>query len=414
MILVFEMTWTGLTHAPGNSATVQIIARAFPDEAVRVHADATHLAELRRDAALMALPNVALVPIEVSPLWRGRTHIVSFRRLAQEFRTVRAGLAAVPGGEPCLVFLISTTATGTFAAAWAARLAGRGTALQVGFHGNLNDATGWRPRNPLRRALDTRSAIEARHPVPTRFLVLEEAIRTALVARIPAAAERTDVVPLPINTAELAAATGGALGTPVRIGFVGLGTAAKGIDTFLAVAGRLRARWGAERVEFIHVGRMPAEADLTDHGLLAHPPSADQLTRAEFEARLASLHYVFLPFRTGYYDLSASGALIDALTWLKPLVTSRVPLTEQFFAEYGDIGALCEDAAGLEAALETIVSAMDTARYATQVAALRAAREKRRVEILAGRYRALVEGGFPGLLRPAPALPLAAVPAALG
>lgn len=399
MILVFEMTWTGLIHAPGNSATLQVIAHAFPGETIRMHAEITHLAELRRDAALMALPNVVFVPIEVSPLWRGRTHIVSLRRLAQEFRTVRAALAGVPADEPCLVFLISTTATGTFAAAWAARLAGRRAALQVGFHGNLNDATGWRPRNPLRRALDTRSAIATRHPVPTRFLVLEDAIRTALAGRIPAVAERTDVVPLPINTAELAAATGGALGNPVRVGFVGLGTAAKGIDTFLAVAGRLRARWGT-RIEFIHVGRMPAEADLTDHGVLAHPPSAEGLSRAEFEARLASLHYVFLPFRTGYYDLSASGALIDALTWLKPLITCRVPLTEQFFAEYGDIGALCEDEAGLEAALEAILSAMDAARYAGQVAALRSAREQRRVEALAHRYRALVEAGFPGLLRP--------------
>ena len=46
MILVFEMIWTGTMHAPGNSATIQTILAARPDQAVRVHAEATHLANL--------------------------------------------------------------------------------------------------------------------------------------------------------------------------------------------------------------------------------------------------------------------------------------------------------------------------------------------------------------------------------
>jgi glycosyltransferase involved in cell wall biosynthesis len=402
MILVFETNWTGTTHAPGNSATVQILARAFPGQEVRVHADATHLAELRRDAALMALPNIGLVPIAVPAVWQGRPHIVSARRMLAEFRTIRAALGAVPAEEPCLVFLISTSCTGSFAAAWAARLSGRRRiGVQVGLHGNLNDATsGWRPRNPLRRGFDTRSALEARYPVPLRFLVLEDAIRTALQSLLPAAAARTDVVPLPVNTAEVPAAAESApgLAPPIRIGFVGLGTPAKGMDSFLEVARRVRARHGADRVQFVHVGRMPAESAAAGAEVLADPPATEHLARAEFVRRLASLHYVFLPYRRGYYDLSASGALIDALTWLKPVIATRVPLTEQFFAEYGDIGLLGDDDAALEAAVEQVVAHPDPARHAHQVEALRAARETRRVDALAARYRALVEAGFPLLL----------------
>ena len=397
MILVFEMTWTGSIHAPGNSATIQIVARAWPGQRVLVHAEATHLRELQGDAALAALPNVGFVPIAVSQLWRGRTQIVDWRRLWQEFRTVRAALRLVPRNEPCLVFLISTTATGSFAAAWAARLSGRRAALQVGFHGNLNDAAGWRPRNPLVRAFDTRAALQARHPVPTRFLVLETAIRTALSAIVPAAVPRTDVLPLPINTVELPATADGTLAAPVRFGFVGLGTVAKGMDIFLGVAARVRARHG-DRVRFIHVGNAAPGLDPAGFAALAQPPATAALPRAEFAARLAGLHYVFLPYRRGYYDLSASGALIDALTWLKPIITMRVPLTEQFFTEFGDIGVLCDDEAGLEAAVETVLSGMDAERYARQVAALRQARATRQVEVLAARYRIIVEQGFPGLL----------------
>jgi glycosyltransferase involved in cell wall biosynthesis len=401
MILVFEPCWTGTTHAPGNSATVQIIARAFPGEQIQLHAEETHLAELRRDAALVALPKLRLVPVAISPRYQGRPHIVSARRAWHEYVMIRDALRAVPQDEPCLVFLLSTTATGSFAAAWAARLSGRGRiGVLVGFHGNLNDAvSGWRPRNPLARLFDTRAALEARHAVKLRFLVLEEAIRSAMGRLMPGVEARMDVVPLPVNTAEVpATAATPAPPPPLRIGFVGLGTPDKGMDVLLDIARRIRARHGPEKVEFIHVGRIAPNADPADFALLAHPPATAQLPRAEFVERLASLHHVFLPFRRGYYDLSASGALLDALTWLKPVITTRVPLTEQFFADYGEIGVLCEDEAGLEAAVEAAITHPDAARHARQVEALRAARETRGAAALALRFAAAVRRGFPGLL----------------
>jgi hypothetical protein len=105
-----------------------------------------------------------------------------------------------------------------------------------------------------------------------------------------------------------------------------------------------------------------------------------------------------LPFRRGYYDFSASGALIDAVTWLKPVITTRVPLSEQFFAESGEIGFLCEDEAGMEAAVETVLTEVNPERYARQIDALRTARDARRTEVLAASYREAVELGFPRLL----------------
>jgi glycosyltransferase involved in cell wall biosynthesis len=406
MILVFETNWTGTTHAPGNSATVQAIARAWPEQDVRLHADPTHLAELRRDPMLMALPRLSLQPIDISPLWQGRPQIVSPRRAWHEFRVVAAALKGVPPDEPCLVVLISTTATGGFAAAWAAFLSGRRAGVQLGFHGNLNDALGWRPRNPLTRAFDTRAALESRYPVPLRFLVLEEGIRDALLRVIPAAAGRTDVLPLPINPAEATAEPSPLGSSPVRIGFVGLGTTDKGVDIFLDIARRVGGRHPG-RVAFVHVGRIPEGTDPAAFEGLAHEPATGQLARAEFVARLRSLDYVLLPFRRGYYDLSASGALLDAVTWLKPVVAMRVPLTERFFADYGDIGYLCDDEAALEAMVERIVAAPDPARHARQVEALRRAREARGMPVLAARYRALIAAGFPGLLD-APAGPRSA------
>ncbi|HEY0523206.1 MAG TPA: glycosyltransferase [Stellaceae bacterium] len=400
MILAFEMTWTGTTHAPGNSAMLQTVALACPDQRIRVFADPTHLRELQRDPALTGYGHVAFSPIELSPHYRGKTHIVSARRFRQELATIRAGLAAAPRDEDCLILLLSATPTAIFAASLASRFSGssrRRVGVQVVLHGNLNEIAGWRPRNPLTRAFDLRSALVAPHPELLRFTVLEEGIKDALGALLPAARPRTDVLPLPINTAEIPERPDTTLQAPVRIGFVGQATAAKGIDFFLDVARDFKARFG-DRIEFYLVGRAMPGSDIAPFSVLAHPVTTDHLSRAEFVERLAKLHYVFLPFREGYYNLSASGALLDAMTWLKPVIATKLPLVEHVFARFGDLGYMCEGDAGMRRALEEIMTAMDAGRYARQVEGLKRARESRTPEALARDYRAILDRHFGGLL----------------
>src|SRR5207302_1625943 len=105
-------------------------------------------------------------------------------------------------------------------------------------------------------------------------------------------------------------------------------------------------------------------------------------------------HFAFLPYRDGYYERSASGALIDAITWLKPVITRRLPVTEQFFDRFGEIGYLCDDDDGMRQALDTVLATMDKDRYARQVAALEAARTSRTPAALAQDYRSILDPGF--------------------
>lgn len=397
VILVFELNWTGTVHAPGNSATIQAIASACPGHRIRVHAEPGHLEELLRDAALAAHPGIEFHAISVHPAFQGRPGIVSWRRFRHEFATMRCALRAVPPGEPCLIMAISTTSTGAFAAALAARLR-PGTWSQIGLHGDLNELTQPRSRHPLRRAFDLVAAMR-RPSRRQRFLVLDPSIRDALATLMPAAARRTDVLPLPINTAEMPCAAPG-LDLPVRIGFVGQATAAKGIDQFLAIARAVKARHGA-RVEFHVIGRAFPGAVLPDQSPLAEPIPTDYLPRAEFVRRIAALHYVCLPLAGSYYRLAASGALIDAVTWLKPVIAGTAPIVAGWFARFGDIGHACADAQGMEAAIEAILREMDAPRYAAQVEALRRARASREPEALARQYAAIVAAHFPALAGPA-------------
>lgn len=395
MILAFELTWTGTVHATSNAANLQVIAQAFPDQSVEVFGESSHLAELERDCSAGGDHAFHFHAIPLKADHSGKTGVTSFRRFLAEFRVFRNAIRRAPNRDALLVFLLSTTATSTFAAALAAYLSGRrNVSVHVALHGNLNDARGWRSRNPLRRRFDLRSTLERRHLVPVGFLVLERVIQEAVVQLIPGLGDRIDTLPLPINPAEVAEARAPQFPPPVRIGFVGLGTEDKGFDTFLRMAQRAKSIWGAQ-VEFIHVGHVKEPVAEDRAACLKFPLTTEPLSRAAFVSRLEQLHYVALPFRPGYYDLSASGALIDALTFAKPILTTTVPLTEQFFSDYGDIGSLCIDEAEFFKMVEKAVVDWDDARYRQQVENLLAAREARKVTALAGRYAEIVKRRFP-------------------
>jgi len=396
VILIFELTWTGTYHAPGNSVTIQTISRACPEEEIRVFAEASHLQELQCDEALRERPGISFHEMPLAPWFRYRQHIVSFRRMLREFNIIRSALQAAPRREPCLIMFLSATSTAIFVASLMLRLKRRALAVQVGLHGELHSLLGWRPRNPLARALDFASALRGRHDPRLRFLVLEEAIRQELARIAPTAAERTDVLPLPVNLGELPLVPETELRRPVQIGFVGQATEAKGIGDFLDTAAAFRERYPG-LVEFHLVGRVMPGSDPARFAVLDSPASEQHLSRQEFLDRLARLHFVFLPFQPGYYNLSASGALLDAITWLKPIIATRLPIVSDLFARFGDIGYLCDDPDGMRAALDEIVTRLDPARYREQAVGLRQARAARMPAVLADRYR-----GILGELTPLP------------
>jgi hypothetical protein len=395
MILVCEPHWTGLVHVPINAEILRIVARAFPAQRVRMMGEATHLAELQRVSGGQGLPNVTFQPINISPLFPGSPQVVSFARLRTEWRMLRDALADVPKDEPCLLLLLSTTATSLFVASWITRLRGGRTGSLMVMHGNLNEAVGWRPRNPLERAFDLRSGLLARHPSRLRFIVLEPGIKDELARCLPGAAARISVLPHPVNTAEMDSYPVLPLRAPVRIGLVGLATKSKGVETFLAIARNMVARY-EERIEFHLVGHVPKGDDLEQFSVLASPVSHATASRAEFMARLASLHYVMLPLDSGYYNLAASGAIIDAMTARKPLIATAIPIVSALFAEYGDIGHLAAGPADLEAAVDSILAGMNADRYAAQVSTLGRLRDSRTPESLIPAVRRIVGEVLPG------------------
>ncbi len=397
MILAFEMNSMGTHHAPGNSATLQTFAHAVPEQKIRMHAHATHLAELRADPLLADDARIEFAEIAISPHYRTKAQVVSVRRFWRELMTLFAALRRAPRGEYCLVLLLSTTSTAILAASLLAMTGLRRMGVAVCLHGDVVTLTGWRSRNPVIRRLDLRAMLAAPQPRPVRFLVLEECIKRELSRLVPRSFAVTDVLPLPTNLAEVAYCRDLPLQYPVRIGLVGQATEAKGITPFLETARLFKQQYG-ERVEFYLVGRVFPGDDTARFASLDAPVSTTDLARDDFRDLLGRLHFVFLPLQPQYYSLAASGALLDAITWLKPVIATSVPIVSDFFVRFGDIGYLCNSTAEMQQALHTVLTDMDPVRYAHQVEAMRRVREARLPANLALHLRGVIQAHFPELV----------------
>ncbi len=70
---------------------------------------------------------------------------------------------------------------------------------------------------------------------------------------------------------------------------------------------------------------------------------------------MAPLHFIVLPHEAGPYTLTASGVLLDAIAWGKPVICRKIPIFESMFKKHGDIGYLFSDDEELKGVVEQIV-----------------------------------------------------------
>lgn len=393
MIILCELEADGMVHSPVNIGLIRTICRAFPDETVLLFASASHLEATAGQIPPSEVPNLRPQAIRIPAMDAG-----PWRRFLPDIRHLGAWLAQVGDDEDCLLVLLSANTSSMFAVALLLALSRRRRlGVHLTLHSDLAQVAGWRSANPLIRWQDYVSALLACRRDRARYLVLEPAVGDELEQALPALAGRVDALPHPVDPAEADRAGETRPPPPVRIGFLGLATRQKGIDLFLQLARTCKDRLDGG-VAFHIVGRLADKVGEADLSGLASPPSSDRLDREDYLRGLTALHYICLPYQGRQYRFSASGVLLDAVAWRKPVIALRVPIVEDLFRHYGDIGYLCDDVDEMFDAVTSIERSFDPDRYDRQVTALTAIRDARLPRSLAARYRDVVGAGFPGLL----------------
>jgi glycosyltransferase involved in cell wall biosynthesis len=256
--------------------------------------------------------------------------------------------------------------------------------MQVVLHG-MSGVVGKRFRHPVRRFQDMKTALTLFGNHGVQYIVLEEVIRDTVVSNCPLLVGRIEALEHPISPrqAELPPID---FREPIRFGFLGLADKAKGFPVFLELANHITAKYGV-RAEFHAIGHSSADSDINAIQALATKPQDTLISRADFLASVASLHFIILPHEAASYTLTASGVLLDAIAWGKPIIARQIPIFESIFEKHGDIGYLFREDTEMKEIVGQILQAGDRSRYHRQVLNLRDARKSRAPETLARAYR---------------------------
>lgn len=375
MILVFDLSNVGIAHVPFNHGYLQVLRHAFPGEPIRFFGEPSHCSLL----AGMEPPD-SPVRFETGP-FLGRLGAARFRpweALPKTWKVVRAARAIADADRPRFVaFLSGVTSFTTLAVRrlWTDRAA---PPLDLVLHSDIAEMARWRSRNPLHRLFDWHTQMRRPMGGLVRFVVLEHGIRDNLLAACPIRAADTVLLDHPVPEGELCDSRP-VPADPLDIGFLGDNTGSKGFGTFLALA---RAVPGPR---YHALGRLidplPDDAART----LATPPG-DRLPRAVFLDQLRALDLVVLPLTRPAYDWTASGTLIDCVTNLVPVVTTRTRVTEAVFADHGPIGVMVERPEQIADTIRSIDAGWLLARREELTRNLRAARTARLPATLAHAY----------------------------
>ncbi len=177
------------------------------------------------------------------------------------------------------------------------------------------------------------------------------------------------------------------LRAPIRLGFLGLASDSKGFPLFVDLANEMTSKY-KDQVEFHAIGRLPENGSHV-RGLeaLTTKPGLTRISRADFVQRVIPLHFVILPHAEEYYGLSASGVLLDAIAWEKPLVARSIPIFESLFEKHGDIGYLFHSDRELREIVSHLVQTVDDSHYQRQVCNIKKAQSARTPAALAASYR---------------------------
>lgn len=139
------------------------------------------------------------------------------------------------------------------------------------------------------------------------------------------------------------------------LGTVGEFLQSKGAESFIELVKRFKNR---EDVSFSVTGSVAYGADklMACNVSLPRNKGKGLLDSSEYERRIIDLDYILYLYPHDSYRLTASGAILDAVKFEKPIIAIRNNYFEYFFLKYGEIGYLVNDISEMEEIVLSILN----------------------------------------------------------
>jgi len=387
MFIVCEPIAWGLEHVPFNAALLRTIRFAFPNDIICFYAEDSHSEHVREQIG---------EEFAASIVWRKLVlpsrHSSFNTRLPSDFKTVKFLLNELNENPKKDVLVITGKASLLWALKFYVGTIHKDKRVQVIIHGDFSTLRRT-PRksilNPFYYIGSLKTALKISGYGRFQHIVLEEAVRDAILEHLPFLRNSVSVLDHPIPVDEHHVEINN-FNPPIQFGFLGITAEQKGFSKYLTVASEISKRFSGQ-VKFHLIGRITDKyrrANLPEMAFLSETPGTERMSRNEYVNRLKSLHFVCL-FYDKYYEFSASGVLMDSIAWGKPIIATQLPIFKTIQQRFGDIGYLCRKNEFSET-ISSIIQINDSDRYKRQVLNMSHVKASRAPETLAMKYLELV------------------------
>lgn len=147
----------------------------------------------------------------------------------------------------------------------------------------------------------------------------------------------------------------------------------KGGNTFIKASSCLETNSASI---FKIIGAYDLTTDVLNERIVLLGEPHKMIPRAVFEDSLQTITYACFPYPSNTYKFTASGAVLDALIYLKPIIYIKNDYFDGIFSEAGDIGYRCKDEEEFIETIRYLDMFPDEERYKNQVRNLLKLQEK--------------------------------------
>ncbi|MGZ4864804.1 MAG: hypothetical protein ACXV5H_08355 [Halobacteriota archaeon] len=344
------MCW-GFEHSPVNAALIGTVAEAFQEEELLFLAEAEHIRYVKNTLDKHSI-SVTYCETTIPP----RALLEKHQRFAQDFRLYHNVFRVAHKNHAKRVIFCSVMSPGLISIKALLKWY-RDTVCLVIMHHVLQDVIKRQSLRPRYLFFWLRFWLSFANTHRLRYVVLGPRIEARLKQYVPRASSYVSSIDHPYyfkddcRTAPFA-------NDVIHFGSYGVGSYDKGTDVFFSLADEIQSEKTKYKPAFTLVGYVWDEQLKAVPHDSVHIPSLDvPIGQEAYEKYCSNVDYALFFNRPNAYELRASGAVLDAFSFLKPIIALKSPLTEYYFKKMGDIGYLCENRYDVK---ETILEILET------------------------------------------------------
>jgi hypothetical protein len=358
MIIICEPQCVGFEHVEVNAALIAAIRCAFPQEEILLLAEKEHLERVSGKLEDQRV-KIQSREIGVPPRW-----ISNFRRFPRELLLCKKVFDIARSNAANKVLFLSITSSTLISIKVLLQLFNEIECVAVP---HSLDAITKRPSLvPTETPFWFRFWLSFGNMKRLRYLVLSPYIEERLSVLLPRIGGYVRSIDLPYFFAPETDSRR-LNSDPIRFGEFGDATRTRGADIFFAMAKEILHSHVRCVPEFVLVGHIADKAirKLQEGFVIVESPDLP-LSREDYITRAKSVDYVLFLHKPDEYELVVSGSLMDAFSYLRPILALKQPLFEYYFKTMGDIGYLCESYGDVKERIFNILANKPIEHYRAQ------------------------------------------------